>query len=98
MNRTHRYYIGLDLGQTTDFTALCVLEQSVLKTAVELDSAYALRHLQRFPLGTPYPEIVRDVIAPLRTPPMPGAFLVVDQTGGGGERWSICSRSRSRAR
>jgi hypothetical protein len=81
--RTHRYYVGLDLGQTTDYTALCVLERPVLTTAVEPDPAYALRHLQRFPLGTPYPEIVRDVIALLKTPPMPGSFLVVDQTGVG---------------
>jgi hypothetical protein len=82
-SRTHRYYVGLDLGQTTDYTALCVLERPVLTTAVELDPPYALRHLQRFPFGTPYPEIVRDVIALLRKPPMPGAFLVVDQTGVG---------------
>jgi hypothetical protein len=83
VSRTRHYFVGLDLGQTTDYTALCVLERPVLKTAIEPDPAYALRHLQRFPLGTPYPEIVRDVIALLKTPPMPGAFLVVDQTGVG---------------
>lgn len=83
MSRTHHYFVGLDLGQTTDFTALCVLERPRLKTAIEPDPPYALRHLQRFPLGTPYPEVVRDLIAVLKTPPMPGSLVAVDQTGVG---------------
>jgi hypothetical protein len=44
---------------------------------------YALRHLRRFPLGTPYAEVVHEVRELLRTPPLPGAVLVVDQTGVG---------------
>ena len=83
MSKTHRYYLGLDLGQTTDFTALCVLERPRLTDPNEPDPIYALRHLQRFPLGTPYPQIVRDVIALLKTPPMPGSLMAVDQTGVG---------------
>ena len=51
------YFLGLDLGQTRDFTALAVLERSPptnAGTAVEKPD-YALRHLHRFPLGTPSP-------------------------------------------
>ena len=54
------YFLGLDLGQTRDFTALAVLERSPptdADTTVE-QSEYAQRHLHRFPLGTPYTEIV----------------------------------------
>ena len=45
--------------------------------------AYALRHLERFPLGTPYPEVVEVVRELLKTPPLPGALVAVDQTGVG---------------
>ena len=41
-------------------------------------------HLERMPLGTPYPTIVRHVRALLDTPPLKGnAELVVDATGVG---------------
>jgi hypothetical protein len=39
--------------------------------------------LHRFALGTPYPEVIRSVVGLLRTPPLSGAVLVVDQTGVG---------------
>jgi hypothetical protein len=60
MTMTTGYYVGLDLGQTTDFTALAVL-QCTLPDPEESEAEppeYALRHLKRFPLGTPYTEIV----------------------------------------
>ena len=44
---------------------------------------YALRHLCRFPLGTPYPEVVRGVLDLLHTPGLKDVTLVVDQTGVG---------------
>src|SRR5262249_2115352 len=44
---------------------------------------YALRHLERFPPGTSYPAVVQAVKSLLRRPPLPGAFLLVDQTGVG---------------
>jgi hypothetical protein len=45
----------------------------------------SLRHLERFELGTPYPEIVERVGAMLRTEPLRGrrCALVVDSTGVG---------------
>jgi hypothetical protein len=76
------YVLGLDLGQTTDFTALAVLERQ----AGADDGAkpeYALRHLRRFPLGTAYTEIVPAVAALRRSEPLREAPLVVDQTGVG---------------
>jgi hypothetical protein len=79
------YYLGLDLGQTQDFTALAVL-QCTLPDTGETEAAppeYALRHLKRFPLGTPYTEIVPAVARLAGAQPLAGAPLVVDQTGVG---------------
>ena len=79
------YFLGLDLGQTRDFTALAVLERSPptdADTTVE-QSEYALRHLHRFPLGTPYTEIVPAVAALIRAGPLAESPVVVDQTGVG---------------
>jgi hypothetical protein len=79
------YFLGLDLGQTRDFTALAVLERSPptdAGAAVE-PPEYALRHLHRFPLGTPYTEIVPAVVALVRDGPLVESPVVVDQTGVG---------------
>jgi len=44
----------------------------------------AVRHLERFPLGTSYPTIVQRVAALLASPPLRGdAVLIVDGTGVG---------------
>jgi hypothetical protein len=86
MAEPYRYFVGLDLGQASDFTALAVLERSVVHAEdppARRRPGYALRHLRRFPLGTPYAEVVNEVRGLLRMPPLPGAFLVVDQTGVG---------------
>jgi hypothetical protein len=81
-----RYFVGLDLGQAQDYTALAVLTRPRLTGGERGDALkppYAVPHLQRFPLGTPYPRIVEQVVDLLRTPPLRGAFLVADQTGVG---------------
>lgn len=53
-----RCYVGLDLGQAQDYTALAILEQSDDDPPV-----YRARHLERFRLGTSYPDIVARVAA-----------------------------------
>jgi hypothetical protein len=97
------YFVGLDLGQARDYTAVAVVTfDERRKLAVALaNELYRLRgrraserglpkpgvevvHLERMPLGTPYPETVRRVGALLDTPPLEGnAELVVDATGVG---------------
>jgi hypothetical protein len=79
------YIIGLDLGQTTDFAALALLECVVADTAVTVVDGpiYAVRHLARFPLGTPYTSIVSEVARLANTPALACSALVVDQTGVG---------------
>src|SRR5579862_436703 len=78
------YYLGLDLGQTTDFTALTVVERSVRFGEQQPELSHAVRHMQRFQLGTPYGEIVDAVARLAGAPPLHGrVVLSVDQTGVG---------------
>lgn len=81
------YFVGLDLGQAHDFTALAVLEQTLAADPnVKRGSAtrqYACRHLERFKLGTPYPVMVERIAKLVGTAPLRGCTLVVDQTGVG---------------
>jgi hypothetical protein len=74
--------LGLDLGQTKDFTALAVLECQAPETSAEKPE-YALRHLRRFPLGTTYTEIVPAVATLVQSGPLAESPVVVDQTGVG---------------
>lgn len=114
------YTVGLDLGQSQDYSALAVIEEPVWIASD--DDAFALnapsagwvspdaltphllnlargrelgtrpakpvlacRHLERFPLHTPYPQIVDRTIALLAAPPLAQreTLLVVDATGVG---------------
>src|SRR5215216_1835433 len=79
------FIVGLDLAQASDYTALAVLEQ----TWPEIDgiptTRYDVRHLERMPLGTSYPDVVKQVSQRVRalTAMDASATLVVDQTGVG---------------
>ncbi|HZZ82576.1 MAG TPA: hypothetical protein VFE62_29020 [Gemmataceae bacterium] len=69
------WWLGLDLGQASDFSALACVEKT--------RSGCAVRHLERFANGTPYPAVVarvRDVVA---SPALTGCTLVPDATGVG---------------
>ena len=73
------YTIGLDLGQSKDFTALIILE--TLRSPGRED-IYNIRNLERT-RGTPYIVIVDRVKEIMHK--LPGATLVVDQTGVGAQ-------------
>src|SRR5262245_46408789 len=86
------YFVGLDLGQRQDYTALSVIERHGREVANptaaqrEKPSAmYLVRHLKRYELGTPYPAIVADVAATLQKEPLnqSRSTLVLDATGVG---------------
>ena len=63
------FYIGLDLGQSNDYTALAVVEKVEGDLGVERnDPDLHLRHLERYPLRTPYPEMVSQVAALVEDP------------------------------
>ena len=76
-----RFYVGLDLGQSRDYTALCVAE----KVPPEGSDDYKLhlRHLERF-RDMLYPEVVERVSRLMEAPQLSGeAALAVDATGVG---------------
>jgi|SRR5215207_2839496 hypothetical protein len=91
------YYVGLDLEQSQDYTALAVVQKvptydpETGKHAKELH----LRHLERYPLKSPYTEIATSVKKLLTGPPFtddirdgfrirkPQTELIVDKTGVG---------------
>ncbi len=74
-----RTLLGLDLGRPHEFTALAAVQESGLDGQGR--AVWALPLLTRWPLGTPYPEIVVALarIAEKLTKPV----LVVDATGVG---------------
>jgi len=86
------YFIGLDLGQSRDYSALAVVERAEIFRD-EMDwvhyerqrgRRFRVRYLQRVRLGTPYP----DVVARVRSVAQGGAVagrctLVMDATGVG---------------
>jgi hypothetical protein len=61
------FYVGLDLGQSADYTALAVVHsvQTRMPDGQTVKGLH-LRHLERYPLRTPYPEIVEKVAALVR--------------------------------
>ncbi len=81
-----RHFVGLDLGQTHQYSALAVLERRIAahgRTIADIRPPYAVRHLERFAPGTPYPQIAESVRTLLQTPAVSGALLLVDITGVG---------------
>lgn len=81
-------FAGLDLGQTQDYTALVILEQTIAPTTNETNPRvsydYSVRHLHRWPLGTPYPTIVTELgVLFGKTYELRQSTLVIDATGVG---------------
>jgi hypothetical protein len=95
MKEAKCYYVGLDLGQAMDYTALAVAErqqdgtaESVLPAHTRLEPrppVYDVRHLERFGLSSSYPAVVDRLRALLTTAPLAGSCvrLLVDDTGVG---------------
>lgn len=84
------YYIGLDLGQKADYSAIAIVEfraaglPHFLTPWDEPRDCYGLRHLERMPLGTPYPRVVERVARMTRLSELARrCTLVVDATGVG---------------
>jgi hypothetical protein len=69
------FYVGLDLGQRHDPSAIAVVEKT---------STMRVRHLERMALGTPYPRVVERVREITRHRALAGnCALAVDGTGVG---------------
>jgi len=70
-----QYYIGLDLGQTHDYTAVCI--------ATADEKKIDIGHLERIPLGTEYPEIVDYIHKLTMKDKFKGIRVIADQSGVG---------------
>ena len=82
----YNFYIGLDLGQAQDYTALTVIERKHFNYNVRSlpREQYHVRHLERLKLGTPYPAIVEQVQELMQSNQLLNqTALVVDATGVG---------------
>jgi len=92
------FYVGLDLGQSADYTALAVIQDGKRENpAGGVETYLHLRHLERYPLRTLYPDIVESVVSLMRDERLsPNEYdpsrrrvfrrapeLIVDQTGVG---------------
>jgi hypothetical protein len=88
------FVIGLDLGQVTDFSALAIDHQT---ERPDRQKHHAIRHLQRWPLLTAYPDVVEDVVALLnRLPEGAEVVLCVDVTGVGLAVFDLFVRAKAR--
>lgn len=89
MSEAH-YFLGVDLGQAADYTAICVVEKPatplILRPAgkAQPKPVYHLRHLERLPLGTTYPEVAKHVKRLIEAPALADHVTVIaDATGVG---------------
>jgi hypothetical protein len=63
------YFVGLDLGQSNDYTALAVVQSGKGPDGNGRTKTFLhLRHLERYPLGTPYTSVADGVTALIRSP------------------------------
>lgn len=86
------WWIGVDLGQARDYSAITAMRITPTRRLIEDDSGIRqiqttplridLVHCERLPLGTPYPAVVERVHEIQRQIAHPSA-LVVDATGVG---------------
>ena len=85
--------LGVDLGQTQDFTAVCLAERVQMMQPVFDDvvvrykpiDVFHVGLLYRWPLNTAYFQIVRDVHEILYDSGHPEAHLALDATGVGAD-------------
>lgn len=89
-----RFFIGLDLGQQYDYTAMVVVGAQVDKNRVV---QYFLHWAYRFPLKMPYPRMVKAVAGFLNQHPIKSNYsLIVDYTGVGAPVFDMLSKENLR--
>ncbi|HEC61102.1 MAG TPA: hypothetical protein ENI27_02480 [bacterium] len=105
-----KYLVGVDHGQAQDYTAIVVLERReiteppgadvenwhpALHGNIKIVNLYEVRHIERPPLGTSYPDIVDRLKTILAAPELQvEVAIIVDQTGAGRPVLDMMQRSR----
>ena len=80
------YFVGLDIGQIRDYTALVIAGRRYVGDHERgWVGIYDIIHLQRFPLGTAYPKVVDDVANFFQDPRLRlnRTYFIMDATGVG---------------
>jgi hypothetical protein len=97
-------FIGLDLGQARDFSALAIIEciRTITNGKDEITALNCI-HLQRWQLRTSYPAIVADVVKMInnldpRQYPKDKTTLAVDATGVGAPVVDLFKREQIHAK
>jgi hypothetical protein len=95
MRDPRKFYMGVDLGQAHDYTAITIVEQHVHDDGERMRRSYQAGHIERVPLGTSYPDQVariKERLTELRGSPLrlngqtfyeADVKLIVDATGVG---------------
>lgn len=78
--------LGLDLGQSRDYSALVATERvhrfaDPNGSSDRVEDVFMVGHTQRWRLGTPYTAMIEDVAELLRRPELDRCLLVFDRTG-----------------
>lgn len=98
-----RVYLAADLGQVLNYTAIAILERArvicgprdLATYEFPCEDTYTIRHLERLPLGTPYPSIVEHIRTLTAHPNLGDSrHLVVDATGVGRPVVDLLRQSR----
>lgn len=79
--------IGVDVGKQRDPTAVAVVESEWREVDGRTEAHFNVRHLERLPLGTPYPEVVERIARitdQVRAKSGERPMVFVDSTGVGG--------------
>jgi hypothetical protein len=87
MSLGNRVFVGLDLGQKQDHSAIAVVERDDKRSAwmPTVVDRLRVRHLERLPLGTSYLRVVDRVKEVVTHPQLAGrCSLIADATGVGG--------------
>ena len=84
------FVLAADLGQSTDPTAIAVLQHRKLfdhhvsGRRTQVGELFDVRHLERLPLGLAYPQVVQEIMMLMARKPIAGRCeLIVDETGVG---------------
>ena len=94
------------MGQSRDPSTIAVLERAEMQGpfdpvvyAYKKVAALRVRHVERIPLGTGYPEVVQRLVEVAQSRELAGRCrLVVDATGVGRPWWTCCGRRGRAAR
>ena len=68
------FLVGVDVGLMADYTALSFIELRKVTIGSVTQYEYHARCLNRFELGTPYPDMVEKTAGLLKKLPGPGAW------------------------